>query len=469
LRRAGRAHIKLFMNVAQQHAATRPRPFDCGKLNRAIASFSILAFVACATRAGPSRYEPAVDPGVGFNLWQQRATTASVADEVARMQSYGFNEVVLIPMKFMPITWGGSGWTPTGSIISSDPVIDATMSDTALDAAIRRGKSLGMKVTVSPFVQVPTGSPTGRQSVGFDTSVPAQAATATTFFNNYASEMSNWATIANNAGADRFVLGSELTTLASNPQLDSRWTNVINAVDTAFPNGQIGYNEVGFDYNRPGLAPGIRQNLLAKAKLDFLGVSAYFNLGPLSPTYTDLEWTQNISASDPVRFETNARNAFSGHLDTMHSYVQSVRPDLKLVIGEFGMPAVNGASHHPWESFLTAGTPGNPNNVRWDPQEAVLTYRAVMSALNGRRADASSINLWMWGWDGAWAPGQDQPYYLNPDPTVNPWSYKDIAPSNNPGARYLASFVQTVPEPATVGVVLILSARCLLRRATRDA
>src|SRR5262245_7566324 len=102
--------------------------------------------VSRSSLADPLRYEPGIDPGVGFNLvsWSNFGATGNQVWQNAVQAAFdaGFDEVSLSPVRY---------YTPgTGAIVttsSSGPELSH------IAAGVVRAKQLGMRVTVNPFVE----------------------------------------------------------------------------------------------------------------------------------------------------------------------------------------------------------------------------------------------------------------------------------------------------------------------------
>src|SRR5262245_47499334 len=105
---------------------------------------------ACSARraaADPAVYEPLTDPAVGFNLieWYNFPSGGEGVweDSIQSMYSAGFREVSISPVRFTNIH--------TGSILATSPK-GPELSH--IEAAVVKAKSLGMRVTLNPFVEM---------------------------------------------------------------------------------------------------------------------------------------------------------------------------------------------------------------------------------------------------------------------------------------------------------------------------
>ena len=99
--------------------------------------------LAPSAYANPSVYEPATDPGLGFNLiaWSGNSGT-SWSNAIDALYNAGFREVSISPVRRFD--------NNTGAVISNF----GYPSLTAVDAGVLRAKQLGMRVTLNPFVEL---------------------------------------------------------------------------------------------------------------------------------------------------------------------------------------------------------------------------------------------------------------------------------------------------------------------------
>ena len=93
--------------------------------------------------ANPTVYEPATDPGLGFNLiaWSGNSGT-NWSNAIDALYASGFREVSISPVRRFD--------NNTGGVISNF----GYPSLTAIDAGVARAKQLGMRVTLNPFVEL---------------------------------------------------------------------------------------------------------------------------------------------------------------------------------------------------------------------------------------------------------------------------------------------------------------------------
>lgn len=399
-------------------------------------AFGATYLVVAATLANPAIYEPGHDSGVGINLWRVQASSTTVSQEIQSMHAAGFTQVALIPMAFADTTTGRISRTDNANFVTQ------TISDAELDAAIRTAKSLNMKVTVSPFIQT-HGMQTSRAFMNF----AGQA--ATDFWSDYNNLTASWAQIAQNAGADRYLVGSELSTLADDLTHTASWNTLISTANANF-NGQIGYNETHWDYRGPNVKTMVWNN----PNIDFVSISSYRDLA--TPAAADASG----AAGDPA-FVAHVKGNVTDWLDgEVLPYADTLKngAGMPVVMGELGVIPVNRGTIDPWDFMKIAP---DDSQIAYDPNESRNAFEGVLAALDGREADVMSMNFWMWGWEGGFTT---EPFYLNPNTVNNPWPWKQIVPNSMAGANYLSDFLKTVPEPTSLTLLGGLSLIVVRRR-----
>jgi hypothetical protein len=270
----------------------------------------------------------------GFNLIQTPEVRfdddrASVA--FARMRAVGANCVALIPFL----------WQAT----PSDPDVrrGADMTDDQLRHAVRRGKAHGLQVVVKPHVWVP-------QSWA-GAIVMNSPEVWREWFARYESAISTLADIAQQEGAEVFVIGTELRGASLQPE----WTALIAAVRERFK-GVVTYAAHGADD---------AERFAFWGDLDAVAATAYPELGPRAPD----AWAARIAAE----------------LDRLDAVAQRVRKPLWLT--EFGVRSAVGAAEKPWES---------PEERQAAPDDVVQArYIATwLDALD--RPNIAGVLIWRW-------------------------------------------------------------------------
>src|SRR3954468_13385647 len=170
----------------------------------------IVAIIVCvvagsnvAPRAGanPAVYELGSDPMVGFNLiswWDFGSTGTSVwQNAVQQVYNAGFREISISPVRYFNLTTGVI--SPTGQ---------QTPQLSHIEAAIVRAKSLGMRVTLNPFVE-PQNFSTWRGTYN----PTAGSATSNQFWSDYQNYVAAVAQIGNTYNVDAMTIGTEMKAL----------------------------------------------------------------------------------------------------------------------------------------------------------------------------------------------------------------------------------------------------------------
>ena len=169
---------------------------------RASVAASLLLAWACgappARALDPAVYEPNADPGVGFNLvswWNFGGSGANVwRNAVQSVYDSGFREVSLSPVRFVD---------PATGVIATSSQQGPELAHVA--AGLERAKSLGMRVTVNPFVEV-QGFAYWRGQ--YD---PTPGTTSwSAFWDDYRQYLVDVAQMAEAGGADALNVGTEL-------------------------------------------------------------------------------------------------------------------------------------------------------------------------------------------------------------------------------------------------------------------
>jgi hypothetical protein len=446
----------------------------------AVAALSL----AGSARAGDFVYRPGTsDPTVGMNIWKVTTTenVPLVEQQVQQMYASGLRQVTIIPITYVNPT--------TGAFSSTNA--DGTrggLTNAELTASIAKARSLGMSVTVNPMVQrTDDGS---RSLLYFDPLVTTPGSSTETFWSGYNSTLTNWATIAKNAGAQRFNVGSELEALeGSNPNipvtnpsatltgLRDRWSTTINVADAAL-GGTAATTKLGYHSNHWSFSNAkTKFTIWDNAKIDYVALSAYYDYDPpfsqpgfTYPGRTGLATpTQSAtiqSASDPA-FVSLVEANFKAWIDNVVLGV-STKP---IVIQEFGIAPYNQAASEPWEFNWNGrnqwldGTPRTAGSPwPYDAFEARDAIEAVLRSLDGKSARIEEINFWLWQWSGGFKGepfGIKPGYTLTDDPTTTLFDET----KNQLGSDALFSYLQTVPEPSVmVATVLVLGGALQRRR-----
>jgi hypothetical protein len=380
----------------------------------------------CPIFGNPLIYEPAIDPGVGFNLiaWSGNSGT-SWTNAVNALYAAGFREVSISPVRRFDNNTGGV-------LSSSYPPLSA------VSAGVARAKQLGMRVTLNPFVEL-TNLPS--QAGGWRAYfAPLPGSTvANTFWPLYEAYLDEVATIAHTHQVDAMNVGTEMKGLDSffsisdfdpvtsgnqtNPtqtQLDQQkqyWDTVIDSVASIY-DGQLGYaaNWDNFSSTR------VTSNLWSHPEISYIGIDSYFRFQ--NPPYE-----VPSSQSDPIQAYPDENFIQL----VANEWNQRIDGQILPFAAGLGKPVVfteQGYQHH-------NGTARNPQNESGsvDTAEQIMAFQGLLRALDGRQDDFLAMHIWQWEMTGS----QGSTWNINPSASAN-------QPDNRPLAQWLSGFVSNL-EP----------------------
>ncbi|QDT68871.1 hypothetical protein MalM25_17960 [Planctomycetes bacterium MalM25] len=370
-------------------------------------AFATAAFAALHAEAGdPQIYEPNADPGVGFNLiswWNAGGSGANVWRNAVRdVHGAGFTEVSISPVRFINQS--------SGSIASSSSQ-GPELSHIA--AGIAEAKSLGMRVTVNPFVEM-QGFAFWR---GQYNPTPGSSQWSN-YWDDYEDYLVDVAQVAQANGADAMNVGTELKAIARNSGNNAKWASVIGAVDAAFT-GELGYAANWDNYNHSNVTAAIWDN----PAIDYVGIDSYFR-----NTTTNAE--SDGSGSDPN--ETFIGQVEQGWNDRLDQHILPFADGLR---GGAGLPVVlTEVGYLPYNR-----TTVNPQNESGaiDSDEQLMAFKGLNRALDGRQEQLPAIHIWQWGMPGS----NGSKWNFNVGGSVD-------QPNNSAAAQWLSSFVSS---PALAG------------------
>jgi GTA TIM-barrel-like domain len=355
--------------------------------------------------ANPAVYELGNDPAVGFNLiswWNFGGSGVSTWENAVQdVYNAGFRSVSISPVRYVTV---GTGVIATTS--QKGPELSH------ISAAVARAKSLGMRVTLNPFVE-----PSDSSWRGFYNPAPG-GAEATQFWSDYQNYVVAVSQIANTYNVDAFTIGTELKALDDTAGHNASWQSLITAVRGVF-HGPLGYAANWDDYQNANLRTTVWEN----PDIDFIGIDSYF---------TNLVSTAQANASGTypnATFINTVTTAWNNKFNNEILPYAAARKSNK------GMPvAFTEAGYLPYNG--TSRTPQNSSNQPLDTDEQKMAFNGLMNALDGRASLFRGVDVWAWA-----MPGSDGNIW-NMDPT----SPADQA-NNIPAAQWLQSFVGTAVLP----------------------
>jgi hypothetical protein len=436
------------------------------QLFSAMRLFGVTLFVLVAhahrAAADPSVYEPSSDPAVGFNLieWYNFPSGGEAVWENAVQQIHdaGFREVSISPVRFVDIT--------TGHILPTSPK-GPELSQ--IEAAVVKAKSLSMRVTLNPFVEMmnphsvadpgddeyfaPFNGCGWRGCLNLTEGTPAN----TQFWNDYQGYLGEVAAIAQAHNVDAMTIGTEYKALNQDSAQNNHWTSVISAVDSVY-HGKLGYAANWDSYNDSNVASTIWDN----SAIDFIGIDSYFSYGADALTGYIQSQHPGIDANTALQMAIDAANASGTYpnqtfIDLMtaawnHKLDSEILPYAAARKGGGGMPVeftevgnlpFNLAALDPQQQFLTQTFGSQP----LDAAEQKMVFEGLVRALDGRKSLFPAMDIWQWDIPGSGGSQWNITTSTNPSPDQ---------PSNVPLGDWLSDYVKTgVPEPSTLGLAVL--------------
>ncbi|WP_428387662.1 glycoside hydrolase family 113 [Mucisphaera sp.] len=320
-------------------------------------------FAAGSSAHANLTFQPGHDPKLGFNAvswWNFGNGSELWETEIQQMFDHGFREVSISPVRYV---------TPGVGVIPQSSQRGPELSHIA--AGITRAKSLGMTVTVNPFVEVENF----QYWRGFYDPAPGSNE-AQTFWSDYTNYVIDVATLSESLGVEALTIGTELKTLSRNTGHNPNWTALIDAVDTVFT-GDIGYAANWDNYDHPNVAATIWDH----PAIDFIGVDAYFRI--VSP--------QEADNSSSAGFEDLVENRWNSLIDNAilpFANARQAGTGLPVKFTEYGATPLN-------RGIAIASNGTNP-----DVDEQLKGFRGLLKALDGRADDINAVHVWQWGMPG---------------------------------------------------------------------
>lgn len=284
--------------------------------------------------------------GIVYTSWRRGEYSSLESDKTlsSLIKPMGANWLQVI------VTWYQDNLRSTSIYAKPDT---STPSDEDLTHVIQQAKSIGLDVMVKPHIDTENGE--WRGNIGF-----ADDHTAwTTWFANYTSFISYYADLAQLAGADFFVVGTELK---STTHQSSAWRAVIKAVRARY-SGPLTYAANHDEVDAINWWDD----------LDCIGVEAYYPLASnVKPSLSQLKdaWKPIISKLE----------------STADSWGKQI------IFTEIGYQSREGASQTPW----------GVKSEKIDFEEQAHCYQAVFDSLSGRKW---WHGIFWWNWMIKFAQG----------------------------------------------------------------
>jgi hypothetical protein len=239
-----------------------------------------------------------------------------------------------------------------------------TPTDQALSDAIDYVHGKGMHVMIKPHLESYTG----------EWRAYINPSDRSTWFANYGNMMVHYGQIAAAHGAEDFCVGTELIDMSSasvNGTNTQNWINLINRIRGVY-SGHLTY---GANWGPSGFVDE-KNNIQFWSSLDYIGISAYYNLnGDDSINNLESQWSNyNNSDIQPL----------------------SARWNKPIVFTEIGYKSVTGSHTQPWNYNFSGG---------YDSQEQANDYQALFDFWQ-HQPFMQGVQLWEWrsdpnaGWSG---------------------------------------------------------------------
>lgn len=275
--------------------------------------------------------------GIQLTSWYQGDySNPSLDTTLDRLQNLGVEAISVLA------TWYQDTINST-SIYAKSP---KTPLDSDVLTAIDKIKSRGMRAVLKPHVDPNSG---WRGDINF-----TNDSDWAKWFNSYTNFITHYADIADQKGADLFVIGTELCKTVIRPEWETVIANVRQIHD-----GPMVYAANWDNY----------LNVPFWDKLDFIGVDGYF---PLTAKY------------NPTQDELN--NAWLSVAQTLKNF--SDAKGKKIIMTELGYQDRDGTNTTPWWA---------PTSTE-DQQEQAMCYEAAFNALFNRDF-IEGIYLWDTHWN----------------------------------------------------------------------
>jgi len=401
----------------------------------------VLALLLCLTgrisvHADPLVYEPGIDPGAGMNLvswWNFGSNGPAVWENAVQdLYDHGFRHVSFVPLRFVD--------EATGHVIDEPHAQAPDLAHVA--AGVAKADALGMTVTINPFVQ-----PTDWSWRGLMNFSGVQKAN---FFADYTDYLQNVAVVAQQHGAVRMTIGSELRALTQDPSHNAEWAQVLGAVDQLY-DGQLGY-AANWDAYRGG---NLTSTIWEDPRIDFLGVDAYFPLttnaqADASGPHPDAAFIDTVQQHWATLL--NSDDFLGGSVGILEfAQARKGGGGMPVVFTEHGLIPFNRSTVVPYSE-----DPGFQQPE--DPAEQVNGYDAVLRATDGMASEDQllEIHFWHWGMPGA----ADSFWYTHPEASdIGGGKFHESL--SQPAGQFLAGYV---PEPtAAASLAVLLGLLGLLR------
>ena len=304
--------------------------------------------------------------GIGFTPGWDNFTSANTAKQLAALASTGATSISLV----------GRAWQ-TSLTASSFTATERTTDLNVLASVIDQAHALGLKVTLTPHVEVTTG---GNRSY-------IDPANTAAWFANYTDLMVSYARVAQAHGVEMLSLGTEMAGVVT-PATAGYWTSLISAVRGVY-NGQLTYQADYFT----------AKDVTFWGQLDVISVDAYVPVSPnTTPTVAGIVQAWNTVSPDTW---TAGQANYKSPVDFLRSL--SLTYDKPVQLGELGYRNLDGTAMRPGDWQVAGAT---------DQAEQKMAWEAFFQVFSKETSWFQGLNAWAWS-STPTTVGQTDYYFQN--------------------------------------------------------
>jgi hypothetical protein len=365
----------------------------------ALVSYYVLGFHTASTFAAVNNWQKGASI---YPRWDSDFGSDSFKQSISNLKATNANYVTLIIPWYQSNPWSldlqRGGNTPT---------------DDSVVKGIQYAHSLGMAVMLKPHVDLWDGMWRANINPG----------DRDAWYAKYTDMIVHYAQIAKDNGVEQLCIGTELIGVASsnaNPDNTARWNKIIDAIKAVY-SGKLTYSA-----NWGGTSEFLNEKRYIGfwARLDFIGLAGYFELGS--------DWNNNV---DHLKQQWNAWNV----LEISPLQQQYGKP---VLFTEVGYRSVGGAHTRPWDYSFQSYS---------DETEQANDYEALFSYWNDYPW-MSGVHLWDWNSDpNAGWPGNTEytPQHKQAEEVMKRWFGGSVVTTGSPIFRINSTSIN--PANPTAG------------------
>ncbi len=312
----------------------------------------------------PTHYKLGQHPKISFNLvsWDSTGKVDSLTWEniVQEIYDAGIRNFTIITYRFVDKETANISKTSLHNLAPPP-------ENSEIASAIKKGKELGMGVSLNPFLEIDNSKGIGSEWRG---NLYFSEAKLKTFFKNYKNYIKEMAQLAQAGDIDRLYVGSELKALTLNPEARDLWNDLINETRNVFKNkGILTYAANHDNY----------KNVPFWSELDEIGIDVYFSLATKP---------QAVGLGKPSvdTIKDNWKKLF----EPIRNFSKAQKKPV--IFSEWGSVPFDLTSHQPWN--------WKPSEIV-DTKEQINAYKATIEALDGQGYWLQGIEFWHWAMPGS--------------------------------------------------------------------